>query len=120
MVHAYADFDNDGDMDIVVNNSAGPSFIYKNKCQGKQDWEIIYSSILKVPDKILLGIGTKIILKQTNQMQVLEQYLTRGFESSVSPVLHFGLGSDTIVPEIEVIWPDGKEQVIYKCTVQST
>ena len=43
---------------------------------------------------------------------MVEQYLTRGFESSVSPVLHFGLGSDTIVPEIEVIWPDGKEQVM--------
>jgi enediyne biosynthesis protein E4 len=43
---------------------------------------------------------------------MLEQYLTRGFESSISPVLHFGLGSDKIVPEIQVIWPDGKEQVI--------
>jgi hypothetical protein len=41
-----------------------------------------------------------------------EQYLTRGFLSSVSPVLHFGLGADTIIPEIQVIWTDGKEQVI--------
>lgn len=108
---AYADFDNDGDMDIVVNNSTEPAFIYKNTSREKGKGNYIQFN-LKGPDQNTFGIGTKIILKQTAQKQMLEQYLTRGFESSVSPVLHFGLGSDTIVPEIDVIWPDGKEQVM--------
>jgi hypothetical protein len=108
---AYADFDNDGDMDIMVNNSDGYAFLYRNKAR-----EIGLGNFLQFklngPMKNPLGIGTKIILKQNNQIQVQEQYLTRGFLSSISPVLHFGLGSDKTVPEIKVIWPDGKEKVI--------
>ena len=108
---AYADLDNDGDLDIVVNNSAGPSFIYKNMCRENKLGNYLQFN-LKGPGQNTFGIGTKIILKQKAQNQMVEQYLTRGFESSVSPVLHFGLGSDTIVPEIDVIWPDGKEQIL--------
>jgi len=108
---AYADFDNDGDMDIVVNNSEGISFIYKNNIRENGRSNYIQFR-LKGSGQNPLGIGTRIIVKQANQKQVLEQYLTRGFESSVSPILHFGLGVDTIVPEVQVIWPDGKEQVI--------
>ena len=108
---AYADFDNDGDMDIVVNNSDGPAIIYKNNAR-----ELGLGNYLEIkligPKLNPVGIGTKIIIKQANQIQMLEQYLTRGFMSSVSPVLHFGLGSDKIVSEMQVIWPDGKEQVI--------
>ena len=116
---AYADFDNDGDMDIIVNNSESFSFIYKNNAR-----EIGLGNYLEVklagPKKNPLGIGAKIIVTQGNQIQVLEQYLTRGFLSSISPVLHFGLGSDKIVPEIQVIWPDGKEQVIKNISVNQT
>ncbi|HUX55926.1 MAG TPA: VCBS repeat-containing protein [Bacteroidales bacterium] len=107
----YADFDNDGDMDIILNNSDGPSFIYKNNTSERGLGNYLQFKLIG-PKKNPVGIGTKIIVKQTNQIQVLEQYLTRGFMSSVSPVLHFGLGSDKIVPEIQVIWPDGKDQVI--------
>lgn len=118
---SYADLDNDGDLDIVVNNSAGPSFIYKNMCRENKLGNYLQFN-LKGPDQNPVGIGTKIILKQTAQKQLLEQYLTRGFESSVSPVLHFGVGSDTIVPEIDVIWPDGKEQVLtnVRCNQRKT
>ena len=108
---AYADLDNDGDLDIVVNNSAGPSFIYKNMCKENKLGNYIQFN-LKGTMQNTFGIGTKIIIKQKTQNQMVEQNLTRGFESSVSPVLHFGLGSDSIVPEIDVIWPDGKEQVL--------
>jgi hypothetical protein len=113
---AYADFDNDGDIDIVVNNSAGLSFIYKNTCREKGLGNYLQFN-LKGSAQNTMGIGAKIILKQTNgQTQVLEEYVTRGFQSSVSPVLHFGLGADKIVPEIDVIWPDGKEQILTNVT----
>ena len=108
---AYADFDNDGDMDIVVNNSEGPSYVYKNLCIEKGLGNYLQFK-LNGPMYNPLGIGTKIILKNGNQMQVLEQYLTRGFQSSVTSVLHFGMGTDTIASEIEVIWPDGKKQLL--------
>lgn len=66
------------------------------------------------------GIGTKITLKQPDQIQVLEQYLTRGFLSSISPILHFGLGSDKLVPEIMVLWPDGQEQKVNNAKANQT
>jgi hypothetical protein len=116
---AYADFDNDGDMDIIVNNSDGPSFIYKNNVIERGLANFLQFK-LTGPEKNPVGIGTKTTLKQTNQIQVQEQYLTRGFLSSVNPVIHFGLGSDKIVPEIKVLWPDGKEQVIYNTSVNQS
>jgi hypothetical protein len=116
---AYADLDNDGDLDIILNNSAGTSFIYKNKAR-----EIGTGNYLQFkltgPEKNPLGMGTKIIIKQKGQMQVQEQYVTRGFLSSISPVLHFGLGSDSVVPEIQIIWPNGKEQIITNIAANQT
>jgi enediyne biosynthesis protein E4 len=108
---AYSDLDNDGDLDIIVNNSEGPSFIYKNNTREKGLGNYIQIK-LSGPRKNPMGIGAKIIIKQAGQIQVQEQYLTRGFLSSISPVLHFGLGTNQIVPEIQVIWPDGKTQVV--------
>ncbi len=116
---AYADLDNDGDLEIIVNNSGGMSFIYKNNAMeiGSGNYLLVKLSGPKMNPS---GIGTKIIAKQVSQTQTLEQYLTRGFLSSVSPVLHFGLGSDSVIPEILVIWPDGKEQSIKNARANQT
>ncbi len=116
---ACADFDNDGDIDLVVNNSGGGSFIYKNNAR-EQGLGNYIEIKLHGPEKNPLGIGAKIVVRQTNQNQVLEQYLTRGFLSSGSPVLHVGLGSDVLIPEIDILWPDGKEQIITKIKVNQT
>jgi enediyne biosynthesis protein E4 len=116
---AYADFDNDGDMDIIVNNSDGFSFIYKNNAREFGLGSFLQFK-LKGPEKNTLGMGTKIIVHQKNQIQVQEEYLTRGFLSCISPVLHFGLGTDKVVPEIQVIWPDGMEQVLKNVAANQT
>jgi hypothetical protein len=108
---ACADFDNDGDLDLVVNNSDMVSFIYKNNARELGLGNFIEIR-LKGPEKNPGGIGAKVIVMQTNKNQTIEQYLTHGFLSSSSPVLHFGLGSDVLIPEIEIVWPDGKEQVL--------
>jgi enediyne biosynthesis protein E4 len=116
---AYGDFDNDGDMDIVVNNSDGLSFIYKNNTRERESGNYLQIK-LKGPDKNPVGIGARITVTQTQQKQVQELYLTRGFLSSVSPVMEFGLGSATLVPEIDVLWPDGRSQSVFNHPVNQT
>ncbi|MFT7035354.1 MAG: hypothetical protein ACJA2S_003877 [Cyclobacteriaceae bacterium] len=112
---AYADFDNDGDMDFVVNNSDDFSFIYENNSD-----KISTNNFLKVmfkgPKGNLSGIGNRVKIVQGDQIKIQEQYTTRGFQSSVSQVVHFGLGNDTIIDELEVIWFDGKRQRLKKIT----
>ncbi len=108
---AYADLDNDGDMDVIVNNSDDTSFIYRNNSS-----DLGLGHYLKVKlngsAKNKLGIGARLIASQKDKKQVLEQYLTRGFQSSVSQFLNFGLGDDDELEKLEIIWPDGQMQTI--------
>lgn len=108
---AYADLDNDGDLDIVINNLDQEAFLYENKSN-----EITRSNFLKVrcegPPQNKFGIGTKVKLVTNGGTQYQELYATRGFQSSVEPVLHFGLGKEKEAMEIHVTWFDGKSQVI--------
>ncbi|MEQ9288528.1 MAG: VCBS repeat-containing protein [Cyclobacteriaceae bacterium] len=108
---AYADLDNDGDLDIVINNLDQEAFLYENKSN-----ETAKSNFLKVrcegPPQNKFGIGTKVELVTKGGTQYQELYATRGFQSSVEPVLHFGLGKEKEAMEIHVTWFDGKSQVI--------
>ena len=104
---SYADFDNDGDLDLVVNNIMEQAHIYRNNSQGN------YIDIaLKGPKENILGIGTQIKITTKEVTQFQELYLSRGFESSVAPRLHFGLGLDTEIEHLEVTWPDGKITIL--------
>jgi hypothetical protein len=108
---AYADLDNDGDLDLVVNNINKPAFIYQNDGE-----KILKNSFLKVKlegeGKNVLGVGAKITIYQKGKIQYLEQMPTRGYQSSVSPVLHFGLGKDNIIDSLLVVWQSGKSEKI--------
>lgn len=108
---AYADLDNDGDLDIIVNNVDQEAFIYKNNASdySKNHFlQIQLSGVPKNPD----GIGAKVTIHHGGNMQVQELYLTRGYQSAVDKRLHFGLGNDTIVNRIEVNWPDNNVQIL--------
>ena len=115
---AFADLDNDGDLDYVVNNINEPAFIYKNNLEklSKTDGGIKnnYLRIKLEGDRLNKnGIGTKItIYYDTNQIQYNEQSLYRGFLSTVENVSHFGIGVSTIVDSVIVEWPDGKQQIL--------
>src|SRR4029079_6313233 len=86
---AYADLDNDGDLDLVVNNINEPAFIFRNEISGTN-----YLNIqLKGSGKNTFGIGSKLYCYAKGTMQFLEQMPTRGYQSSVTNILHFGLGS---------------------------
>ena len=108
---AYADLDNDGDLDLVVNNINQPAFIYENLA-AQQNGNHYLSVNLKGADANSFGIGAKVTIYNGNKKQYLEQMPTRGFQSSVSPVLHFGLGKDKKIDSLRIIWQRGKTQLI--------
>ncbi len=108
---AYGDLDNDGDMDLVVNNVNMPCFVYRNNQE-----QLSTNNYLKVkfkgPKGNSFGIGASVKTYQKGMQQVLQNIPTRGFESSVEPQLLFGLGKSTILDSLVVVWPDRHKQVI--------
>jgi hypothetical protein len=107
---AYADFDNDGDLDLVVNNINDKSFIYENK--ENQDTSNKFVSItLKGAEKNINAIGAKVILFSDNQVRTYEKFPVKGFMSSMEVPLLIGL-KNTKVDAAYLIWPDNTYQVI--------
>lgn len=104
---AYADLDNDGDLDLVVNNINEPVSIYENKNIEKNN----YLKIKLIGEgKNTLGIGAKVILKLKEHLIFQEQSPVRGFESSVEPVLTVGIGKHELIDSLIVTWNSGKSQ----------
>ena len=103
---AVADLDNDGDLDLIINNIEDHAFIYENKA------EKLANNYLKLklvgPHHNQSGLGAKITIKHNNKKQFHEFKTVRGYLSSVEPLVHFGLEKDTIVSDVEVVWLDGK------------
>ncbi|HMQ48745.1 MAG TPA: VCBS repeat-containing protein [Saprospiraceae bacterium] len=100
---AYGDLDNDGDLDLVVNNVNMPCFVYENKGTGNN-----YVKLKLVGGgQNTLAIGSKIKVQAGEQSWVAESQPTRGFQSSVDPAIIIGVGKASKV-DIEVIWPDKK------------
>jgi hypothetical protein len=99
----YADLDNDGDLDLIVNNIDDEVGIYRNNANNN-----FLQVKLKGPNNNPIGIGAKVYVKKGDTIQLQQLYLTRGYQSSVSDVLHFGLGKNEKIDEVVVQWPDGK------------
>jgi len=98
---AYADFDGDGLMDVVVNNENSPATIYKNITQTGGHYINIK---LEGPGKNKEGLGCSVIVYSGKNKQFNTMQTTRGYFSSVEPMLHFGLGSAGVVDSIKVFW----------------
>ncbi|MBD0296647.1 MAG: VCBS repeat-containing protein, partial [Flavisolibacter sp.] len=108
---AYADLDNDGDLDIVVNNINEPAGIYRNNTT--QRLQNHYIDIqLKGNDANTSGYGSKVVFINDGVMQMNYITATRGFESSSAAVAHFGLGNEKIIDTLQIIWPDGQTQTL--------
>ena len=108
---AYADLDNDGDLDLVVNNINQPAFIYRNEASNQLKNHYLQVK-LEGNGLNTLGLGAKITIHSKGKQQYLEQMPTRGFQSSVSPILHFGTGTDTMIDSLHIIWLSGKQQTL--------
>lgn len=108
---AYADLDNDGDLDLIVNNINAPAGIFRNNAE-KLLKNHFLDIELKGEGENTFGYGTKVVLKTDGKLQVNYITASRGFQSSVSPRLHFGLGKATEIDTVEIIWPDNRVQVL--------
>lgn len=110
---AFADLDNDGDLDYVINNIDDEAFILKNTTVEKGGKKANYLRVkLNGTGGNLNGIGAKVELWCKGKLQYSENFLTRGYASSVDPVVHFGLGVNRIVDSVKVIWPGSKNVTI--------
>jgi hypothetical protein len=110
----YVDLDDDGDLDLVMNNVNQPASVYRNMTRERFPEP---SNYLKVrfngPEGNTFGIGSRITIpRDENHVILRELYPVRGFQSSVDPVLHAGLDSLEVIPELHVRWPDGKRQTL--------
>ena len=110
---AYADLDNDGDLDIVVNNINKEAFLFVNNTiqKNKPIQFHFLKLVLRGNEKNKHGFGAKVCLYSNGIMQMEEQNPVRGYYSSVDQDLIFGLGTNTKIDSVIAIWPDGKKEV---------
>ena len=108
---AYADLDNDGDLDLVVNNLNHLSFVYKNQSVERDSTNYLQVELSVNGNKLLAtGSEAKLYFKGLLMMSELSPF--RGFQSSVDPILHFGLGKETKIDSLVITWPDKSVEVI--------
>lgn len=116
----YADLDNDGDLDLVINNLNDGATVYRNNtaeangAAGGKGGSHYLRLRLKAAGKNTFGIGAKVVVETAHTKQTQEEYTSRGFQSSVDPVMHIGLGQDSVVRALWVFWPSGKMSYLAK------
>lgn len=109
---AYADLDNDGNLDVVMNCINAPAVILKNGAQKKNFLSLSFNG----NDANTTGIGAKAYVFQNGKVQYQQLMLTRGFQSSSDTRLHFGLGDNAIIDSLLIVWPNQKYEVLKNIT----
>jgi hypothetical protein len=107
---AYADFDGDGDLDLVTNNLNEPSVFYQNQSISAE------SGYLRIKLEGFPGntfaLGAKVVIKNPDGLQMQQLAASRGFESSSEPIIHFGVGKASMIDSVTVVWPNGKAHFV--------
>lgn len=119
---AYVDLDNDGDMDLVINNIDDEASVYENTLRdSKENNADHYLSVKLIGDSLNRnGLGTWIELHYGDKQQVIEESPYRGYLSTDQLEQHFGLGNISRIDSLVVKWQDGMKQVIKNIPVDRT
>lgn len=116
---AYADLDNDGDMDLITNNTDAYAGIYKNNAE-KLEKNNFLKIKLEGDKKNMSGIGAKIMLMKEGEIFYQEQNPVRGYCSSVEHVLNFGVGKNILLDSVRIIWSNDKTQLLKNVPANQT
>lgn len=114
---AYADFDNDGDLDVVANNLNSTPALYENKTNGSAGYLKLK---LEFEKGNKMAVGAKVISYHQGHAQFRQLFTARGFQSSSEPVIHFGYNSVKTIDSLVVIWPDNTLQRMRNVPVNQT
>ena len=110
---AYGDFDNDGDLDLIVNNINQQVSVLENITSNKSTNNFVKVSLVSYGSRFL-SIGSRVDLYYGGKKITKQLNPVKGFQSSSSYNLNFGLGKSQIVDSLKIIWADGKKQTHYK------
>ena len=116
---AYADLDNDGDLDLIVNNSNSPAMVFQNRSRQLSKNHYIKLK-LQENSANTFGLGAKVFVQTAHTSQMQELYSAHGFQSSVEPTLHFGLGKDEWIKSLEIHWTNGKVTTLQHIKADTT
>ena len=117
---AYGDIDNDGDLDLVVNNTNMEAFVYKNNTRELQKDNHYLKLELTGEGANTNALGARIFVRAGGQTFYQEQLPMRGFQSSMDPRPNFGLGNAANVDTLLVMWPSGKHTLLKNVKADQT
>lgn len=106
---ALADFDRDGDLDIITSNINEPLTVLKNNTESPKNYLALQFNYTAQNKQ---GIGTKVYVYQGGNLQFKELYTARGFQSASQPLLLFGLGNNPKVDSIKIVWPNKQYEIL--------
>ncbi len=116
---AFADLDQDGDLDVVTNNINDEAFVYENTLEKSPENNYLRIALSGPPNNPA-GLQATVRLRHDGQQQYHHHTVYRGYKSTVENTIHFGLGAHTLVDSVEITWPDGRYQLLRNVPANQT